>query len=231
MLDEDEGHIMPSKVNIGIFFSTVGVIVLILAFFYDTYVIFNITQQVAREVDTLNARISNNEQHLSVTQNTLNQLSQSITQTEETLHQAAIRDQEVGERYARLSTLDATVDQLPLIDAEKKEGLQLNETPSMNSSQTSWWQRVLANMSRILRQVIVVQYIGSDNLIYQYLHAQLSSAMWGVLHHNTIVYQTSLTRASAWVMQNFDQHSPLTQSFLASLQTMQNVDVSSVPRR
>ena len=93
--------------------------------------------------------------------------------------------------YLRLMALNNQLDELPLPTSPLKPDTKqaLSATVPTN---LPWWKAGLAHTWHVLRQVVVVRYNNSNALplvlpeekmfLYQNLHAQMESAMWGVLH-------------------------------------------------
>lgn len=137
----------------------------------------------------------------------------------------------VTDVYVRLSGINNQIDQLQIpatpLTANKQEKAVL-------PADTSWWKAGLTRSLETLQQVVVVRKYGESTLplvlpeekifLYQNLHAQLEQAMWGALHYNADVYQTSLTRAINWVHQYFKQDA-IAQNVLQDLTALQKIDV------
>ncbi|HLB41486.1 MAG TPA: uroporphyrinogen-III C-methyltransferase [Gammaproteobacteria bacterium] len=135
--------------------------------------------------------------------------------------------------YLQLSTLDKQLNQLPLPIMQFKP----ESTSSSDGTKTNvtWWQKGLDRSWQMLKQIVVVHYNGSNTLplvipdekifLYQNLHAQIENAMWGLLHQDVTVYQTSMQRAIDWIRQYFVQDAEVTQNMLQNLQTLQKINI------
>jgi uroporphyrin-3 C-methyltransferase len=144
----------------------------------------------------------------------------------------AVPQVNVTELYLRLSGLNTQIDQLPFpatpLAAQKT-------TPEAIPADTSWWKKGLMHTWETLRQIVIVRnnntkalpLVVPDEKIYlnQNLHAQMESAMWGVLHRNDEVYQDSLARAINWIKQYYVPDAPETKAMLDNLQDLQKVEV------
>ncbi|OGT36076.1 MAG: hypothetical protein A3F11_05550 [Gammaproteobacteria bacterium RIFCSPHIGHO2_12_FULL_37_14] len=138
----------------------------------------------------------------------------------------------VNELYLQLSNVDKQLNQLPLPIMQVKQDSALTEH---EKTTTSWWQKGLNRSWQMLKQVVVVHYNGTNTLpliipdekifLYQNLHAKIENAMWGLLHHNPIVYQSSLQSALDWIQQYFVQDAEITRNVIQNLQLLQKINV------
>jgi uncharacterized protein HemX len=210
----------------GLFISTIGVIVLLVALIYGYAVLSKVTLSLSDRVTTLSGMVRDAQAELVSMQNKMVGLSDTVAKSQQALDLVAAEDAASATRYQQLATLDRAVDQLVLSSMPSTLPPTSNIAAQQPLPPNTWWGRGWASLKQALSKIITVRYIGSDNLLYQYLHAEIQSAMWGVLHHNNAVYQTSLARAITWAGQYFSKDAPTTQSFIADLQTLQQVDVT-----
>lgn len=145
----------------------------------------------------------------------------------------AIPEVDTTDLFIKLTTLNNQVEKLPLpltpISADKRELTQV--TPGL-----PWWKQGLQRTWTALQHVVIVRYNGSNTLplilpeekifLYQNLHAQFESAIWGVLHRNATVYQGSLTRMTEWIKTYFVQDAQETKGMLEGLAELQKVDIN-----
>jgi uroporphyrin-3 C-methyltransferase len=159
---------------------------------------------------------------------------QSLTQSVQQLQQASARDnQDVTTIFQQLNAINDQIDQLQL----PPNPLQQETTPAPAEDETgmSWWQKSLNRSMQVLRQIVIVKYNDNKtmplvlpeekNFLYHNLHAEVQNAIWALLHHNAVVYQTSLARVTMWVQQYFVQQSPATINILQALAALRTVNV------
>jgi uroporphyrin-3 C-methyltransferase len=139
---------------------------------------------------------------------------------------------EVTGIYLTLAALDKMIDQLPL----PASPLKAEQTqPIASNPEASWWERGLNQSWQALRKIVIVKNDLQNVLpvimpeekvfLFQNLHAQLASAMWGALHRNMPVYQASLARAVSWIQLYFDKDKPATQAMLKNISQLQAVNI------
>lgn len=144
-------------------------------------------------------------------------------------------EQDVTQLFMRLSVLNDQVDKLPLHFNPLKT--ETKEIEPVDAAGLSWWRAGLKRSWSALRQIVIVRNTESDTLplvfpeerifLYQNLHAQFESAMWGVLHRNSQVYQASLARLVAWIQQYFDPNATETKTMLDNLQALQKINIET----
>lgn len=139
--------------------------------------------------------------------------------------------------YLNLSTLDNQIDQLTLpvnpLKADTKKEMPVVEQPG-----TPWWKTGLDTSLNALRKIVIVRHISANSensmplvlpeekmFLYQNLHSQMESVLWGVLHRNNDVYQLSLTRAIDWIQKYFVQDAPVTTAVLKNLQVLKKISL------
>lgn len=138
--------------------------------------------------------------------------------------------------YARLMALDGQLDQLPLpFNPLKTESTQ--PSPSPISKDLPWWKAGLEHSWQTLRQIVTVRNIDATQpplvlpeqkfFLYQNLHTQLQTAIWGALHRNAAVYQLSLAQLIKWIPQYFDQNAAQTKSVLENVSELIKMNVQA----
>lgn len=298
--------------KIGIFFSTLGIVIIILALGYGYFGLARVNIRLSEMISDLQTQSTNNKNEIMTMQKTLGDLQQSAQKSQELVAQqeqlmtqlrsaqkgdfekwhaaeaqylvklandnlqfthdtvAALMllqraDQvlqdiqdpnlleirksiaadianlqtlptsDITQLYLRLTTINAQLEHLPLhfspLKAEPKE------TAPEASTGLSWWRSGLNRSWEALRQIVVVRNTGPNAtplvfpeekvFLYQNLHAQMESAIWGLLHRNVQIYQTSLSRVSTWIQQYFDQNEQSTKDVLQSLEELQKIDIQA----
>lgn len=135
--------------------------------------------------------------------------------------------------YLKLDALDKRIDQLSLPINPLQPNL--NEKPAVLPPNTPWWKVGMQRTWESLKKIVIVRYNGSNTLplvlpeektyLYQNLHAQFESAMWGLLHRNAEVYQASLIRAMTWIPRYFVTDSEETKSMLENLEELEKTNI------
>lgn len=137
---------------------------------------------------------------------------------------------QVEQLYLQLATVYNQLDNLPLPPTPLQPAVNLTDR-QQNDSDLPWWKKQWHKSMAALEKVVIVRYTGANDLplvlpeermfLYQNLHAQMETAMMGLLQQNAGVYQVSLARLTAWIKKYFVQDAPLTVSVLQQLQTLQ----------
>ena len=148
-------------------------------------------------------------------------------------HLQSVQQINVEDTYLHLVGLNEKLDQLPLI-------VQQVNSPKTETkqelSQAPWWKKGLQQTWQTLQKIVVVQHADHQiplltpeqrEFLYLNLHAKIETAIWGLLHHQPVVYQTSLTQITTWVKHYFVPDAPLTQSVLTGLAELQKLNVQS----
>lgn len=136
--------------------------------------------------------------------------------------------------YLWIMALNKQLDELPLPTSPLKPDTKQALSAAVPTN-LPWWQAGLAHTWQVLRHVVVVRYNNSNALplvlpeektfLYQNLHAQMESAMWGVLHHKPEVYQASLESAVSWIHKYFDQDATATKNMLQNMAELRKVNI------
>lgn len=137
--------------------------------------------------------------------------------------------------YLQLSALNDQLDKLRLVTKIKE-----NISPTTNKTeQLPWWKKGAQETWQTLRKIVVVRYheTGKPPLVLPEaqdflllnLHAALEKSMWGLLHQQPVVYETSLQQTVKWVKEYFIVDDALTQSILNNLAQLQKINVKPSP--
>lgn len=136
--------------------------------------------------------------------------------------------------FATLKALDQQVEQLPL--PAMPIAAPLDAAKPKLDDHLPWWQAAFNQTWHALQRVVVIRKINGQapplvlpeekKYYYQNLHAQMTSAVWGLLHRNDVVYQASLQQAIDWGGIYFDQNAMSTQNFIATLQKLRQINIS-----
>jgi|GEM_PF-6385681 len=185
------------------------------------------TKKLTQTVQVLAKQQTSNQETLTSLQQTVNDWQKMIAPNKQ-------QEQVTTELYSRLSLLDNQIDQLPLFISPDQT--KASASVEKLDATLHWWQRGWQRLWLGLQKIIIVHSMTADTeiitapaekmFLYQNLHAQLSYALWGVLHHNVTVYQLSLTRMIAWIERYFLVDAEATQQVLQALQSLQRVDVT-----
>lgn len=135
--------------------------------------------------------------------------------------------------YLQLSAFNEQIDQLPLPAAPLQTNAPL--PPPVENQEAPWWKRGLDRTWQTLQKIVIVRRTGTEApplvlpdekmFLYQNLHAQLEAAMWGLLHRNGAVYQTSLEKVSKWLQTYFDVESPVSKNMLQRLADLKTINI------
>lgn len=207
----------------GIFLSVIAILIAVFASGVG-YIQLNKTNTALRQqVSALQQQIKDDAAHI-------HSLAQSIQQLQQANN---VNDnQDVTAIYTKLIAVNVQLDQLPLPPTPLQQETAVTSTDENNMSS---WQKGLNRTLQALYQIVIVRYNENKTMplvlpeerhfLYQNLHAEMQSAIWGVLHRNPAVYHTSLARVTNWVQQYFVQSSPATAMVLQELTALQSIDV------
>jgi uroporphyrin-3 C-methyltransferase len=142
---------------------------------------------------------------------------------------------DINKLYGEITALDQTIDKLELPFAPLSTDTKM--TNDNSDPETPWWKKGLQHSANVLKQVVVVKRNDSKTLpivmpdekayLYQNLHAQVENMIWGLLHHEQVIYQTSIARMQLWINTYYVQNSAVTLSVLDQLKELQGVNLSS----
>lgn len=133
--------------------------------------------------------------------------------------------------YSRLSAVNDQINAIPLPNKPVEKG----EITTTTNENLPWWKRGLNQTWDALRQIVIVRYNQTGALplvtpdqqafLFQNLHSMIERAMWGLLHQQSEIYQSSLQQATGWINQYFVLDSPAKQSVLSALKELQEINV------
>jgi uroporphyrin-3 C-methyltransferase len=148
----------------------------------------------------------------------------------------AVPQVDITALYLRVNALNNQIDALSLPEAVVTADRNHASAAPLPAN-LPWWKAGLQRTWQALRQIVIVQYNGSNTMplimpdeksfLFQNLHAQMESVMWAVLHRNPDVYQANLKRTTAWIKQYFVQDSAETKSMLQNLDDLQKINIQS----
>jgi uroporphyrin-3 C-methyltransferase len=159
----------------------------------------------------------------------LDPLRKSLTDDIATLQ--AVSQVDYTGLYLQLSSLDSQIDKLPLLTRSIESNIA---TSSVDNNQT-WWRRGLDESWRALQKVVVIRYQATgvpplvtpeqQDFLLQNVHGMLQRAMWALLNKNEDIYRVSLKQASEWIEKYFVTNAAVTQSVLANLNQLQQINI------
>jgi uroporphyrin-III C-methyltransferase len=140
---------------------------------------------------------------------------------------------DINALYTRLMTVNQQIDQLPL----PAHPLSNDATIANLPVDLPWWKRGLQYSWQALKKIVVVKNISGNTLplvlpeekvfLSQNLHSEIENASWGLLHHNQLIYQTSLQLATNWIQQYYILSAPVTITSLNELQALQKENITA----
>ncbi|MBV8802890.1 MAG: uroporphyrinogen-III C-methyltransferase [Gammaproteobacteria bacterium] len=135
--------------------------------------------------------------------------------------------------YMRLTALNTQLNQLQL--PKKLFATEGSSDTTPDSSNQPWWRHGLQTTWQALQKIVVVRYDEKNAqpfitpeqqlFLYQNLHAMLAEAIWGLLHGQTIIYQSSLQQTAEWIKEYFVTDSSVTQAVLNELNQLQQINI------
>lgn len=141
---------------------------------------------------------------------------------------------DVTQLYLTLTALNAEIAKLPL-PAGPIQAAENKVAPVQDNQESSWWRKGLTKTWDTLKSSVIVRYNGSEALplvlpkereyLYDNLHNQMQNAIWALLHSNWTIYQASLNQSTEWVKHYFVLNAPETQTMLARLQELANLNI------
>lgn len=230
-----------AKINwgsVGILFAMIMTILLFCGFSYCYFQLSHENTVLARTVSALQVDMSHLDGHLGALQQSTISLQEEQEKIKKEQQPSTAQDQMAAELYKRLISIDNQIDQMPLLAPDyPAKSSDKDETPANNNQPASWWRVVWDRSWQALRKIVIVRNIGANTLpliapeeksfLYQNLHAQIETAIWGALHHQAAVYQISLARSLTWIQRYFVQDAVETKTILQALQALQKIDVNA----
>ncbi|MEN9450396.1 MAG: uroporphyrin-III C-methyltransferase [Pseudomonadota bacterium] len=163
----------------------------------------------------------------------LENLHQLLTQNLTTLK--ALPHIELTTSLAQLQTLKSQITQLPLLPTSNS-ATPNSEVATTNFSENKWI-RMLQNSLNSFRQLIVIRRLNKpiEPLLpekeQQYLQHNLilllQQAQWALIHHEAIIYQSSLQEIQENIKDHFAANSPITQTVMQSIIQLQQIDLQT----
>ena len=132
--------------------------------------------------------------------------------------------------FFQLDQLSQQVSQLPT----QPQQLPPTKTPASTQPGKSWWDNVKHNLSG-LKDLFIIRHvdrhvtplIGPQQTIFlkENVRLKISQAQWAILHHDTTLYQQSLTTAAKWLAE-YNQNQPATETIIKNLQSLALIDIN-----
>lgn len=163
----------------------------------------------------------------------LDNLDQAIQADAQALAKA--QKQNNTQIFAQISDLEQQMDAMPLLGSRfiSEENISAHEVAASVSE--NWRQHLKQSLQQLKHLIIVRKTPNSlsplvaqeqGEYINQFLHMQLGQAQWAVLHHDNVVYQSSLEKISVWIKRYYFVLNPKTQAVLNSISRLKNKEVS-----
>src|SRR3990167_1875072 len=150
---------------------------------------------------------------------------QKLTQT--IIKLKAAEQLDVSSILLQLNAIQKEINQLPLVRYRVSP-----QTQEQTINKQRWTQRLWND----LKQVVVIRhlknppplFLSPEQQIYllDNIQYQLTQAQWAALHHKQQLYQASLGQAINWIQQYFLQNDNATQSVIAALQQLTEINVA-----
>ncbi len=136
--------------------------------------------------------------------------------------------------YMKLYALNQKIDKLPLLNVPNSSANKLQ--PEAATTEQPWWQKGLNATWSKLKDIVVVRYNDSGKLplippeqqvfLYQNLNTTILQAMMALLQNQNEIFHASLLQAVTWINDYCVQDSQVTQSVLADLNGLKEMDIS-----
>ncbi len=136
---------------------------------------------------------------------------------------------------AQIQTLKAQITQLPLLPTSNSA--VPNPDVAISNLSENKWIRTLQNSLNSFRQLIVIRRLNKpiEPLLpereQQYLQHNLilllQQAQWALIHHEAIIYQSSLQEIQENIKNHFAANSPTTQAVVQSITQLQQIDLQT----
>lgn len=165
----------------------------------------------------------------------LENLHQLLTQNLTNLK--ALPHIELTTSLAQIQILKSQITQLPLLPTSN------SATPNPEVATTNFsenkWVRMLQTSLNSFRQLIVIRRLNKpiEPLLpereQQYLQHNLilllQQAQWALIHHEAIIYQSSLQEIQENIKNHFAANSPITQTVMQSITQLKQIDLQTSP--
>ncbi|WP_342219945.1 uroporphyrinogen-III C-methyltransferase [Rickettsiella endosymbiont of Miltochrista miniata] len=136
---------------------------------------------------------------------------------------------------AQLQTLKAQITQLPLLATSNST--TPNPKATVGSSSENKWVSMLKNSLDSFRQLVVIRRLNKpiEPLLpereQQYLQHNLilllQQAQWALIHHEAIIYQSSLQEIQENIKDHFAGNSPITKTVMQSITQLQQIELQT----
>ncbi|MGC1854769.1 MAG: uroporphyrinogen-III C-methyltransferase [Candidatus Aquirickettsiella sp.] len=136
---------------------------------------------------------------------------------------------------AQIQTLKAQITQLPLLPISNSAAINSGVTTSSISENK--WIRMLQNSLNSFRQLIVIRRLNKpiEPLLpereQQYLQHNLilllQQAQWALIHHEAIIYQSSLQEIQKNIKNHFAPNSSIVQTVMQSITQLEHIDLQT----
>lgn len=133
--------------------------------------------------------------------------------------------------YAQLSAMNEQVDKLSLPNKRPVN----NDKTTVIDKPKSWWKTGLDETGEMLRKIVIVRYhnknelpfIAPDEQAYLYLnmHNQFELAMWGLVHKQTKIYETSLQQIETWIKQYYVADDAVANTMLKNISQLKSLNI------
>lgn len=137
---------------------------------------------------------------------------------------------------AQIQTLKVQITQLPLLPTSSNSTMP-NPKVAATSLSENKWVRMLQNSLNSFRQLIVIRRLNKpiEPLLpereQQYLQHNLilllQQAQWALIHHEAIIYQSSLQEIQENIKDHFVANSPIIQSLLQNITQLKQIDLQT----
>ena len=136
---------------------------------------------------------------------------------------------------AQIQTLKMQITQLPLLPTSNSA--MPNPEVATNSLSENKWIRMLQNSLDSFRQLIVIRRLNKpiepllperEQLYLQHnLTLLLQQVQWALIHHEAIIYQSSLLEIQENIKDHFASNSPITQTVMQSITQLKQIDLQT----
>jgi uroporphyrin-III C-methyltransferase len=150
-------------------------------------------------------------------------------------HLKALPHIDLTTTLVQIQALKAQMTQLPLLPISNSA--MPNPDVIANSASENKWVRMLQNSLNSFRQLIVIRRLNKpiEPLLpereQQYLQHNLmlllQQAQWALIHHETIIYQSSLQEIEENIKNHFASSSPITQTVMQSITQLNQIDLQT----
>ena len=136
----------------------------------------------------------------------------------------------------QIQALKRQITQLPLLPASNS-AIPKPDVAASSLSENKWIRRLQNSLDRF-RQLIVIRHLNKpiEPLLpereQQYLQHNLilllQQAQWALIHHEAIIYQSSLQEIQENIKDHFASNSPITQTVIQSITQLKQIDLHTL---